>query len=148
MNSGICIWRNYYSIHIRNILTSNSKYFNNTEIEIVNHHKDVEGDLITKEEKQTKQCADHFKGLLNRPPPATHPEIPPTERIRLPANGKQSFNVSRNTECDQANEHQPRRQQSQKEFPAEALKTNPETVADMLTTLLQKVWKEGKVPTD
>ncbi|VDQ06757.1 unnamed protein product [Trichobilharzia regenti] len=30
----------------------------------------------------------------------------------------------------------------------EALKADPETTADMLTPLLQKVWKEGKVPTE
>ncbi|CAH8834294.1 unnamed protein product [Trichobilharzia szidati] len=33
-------------------------------------------------------------------------------------------------------------------IPPEALKADPETTADMLTPLLQKIWKEGKVPTD
>ncbi|VDQ11980.1 unnamed protein product [Trichobilharzia regenti] len=31
-------------------------------------------------------------------------------------------------------------------IPAEALKVDPETTADLMTPLLEKVWKEGKVP--
>ncbi|VDQ11214.1 unnamed protein product [Trichobilharzia regenti] len=34
------------------------------------------------------------------------------------------------------------------EIPAEALKMDPWTTADLMTPLLQKVWKEGKVPED
>ena len=45
--------------------------------------KDSQGNPITKEERQIKQWADHFKGLLNRPPPATRPEIPTTARTQL-----------------------------------------------------------------
>ena len=33
-------------------------------------------------------------------------------------------------------------------IPAEALKMDPETSADLMTPLLEKVWEEGKVPTD
>ncbi|CAH8483809.1 unnamed protein product [Heterobilharzia americana] len=44
--------------------------------------KDEEGNLITKEEKQRKRWADHFKKLLNRPPPALRPEIPPATQPR------------------------------------------------------------------
>ena len=40
--------------------------------------KDDQGKLITKGERQIKRWADHFNGLLNRPPPATHSEISKT----------------------------------------------------------------------
>ncbi|VDQ12742.1 unnamed protein product [Trichobilharzia regenti] len=47
--------------------------------------KPIKGNPITKEERQIKQWANHLKGLLNRPPPATdhRPEIPTTARKQL-----------------------------------------------------------------
>ncbi|VDP95992.1 unnamed protein product [Trichobilharzia regenti] len=45
--------------------------------------KDTQGNQISTEERQIKRWADHFKGLLNRPPPATCPEISTTERTQL-----------------------------------------------------------------
>nr|CAH8838906.1 unnamed protein product [Trichobilharzia regenti] len=91
--------------------------------------KDSQGNPITKEEKQIKQWVDHFKGLLNRPSPATRPEIPTTARTQL-----------------QVDTNPPTRAEVLNAI--KLLKADPETTTDMLTPLLQKVWKEGKVPTD
>ncbi|VDP96346.1 unnamed protein product [Trichobilharzia regenti] len=68
--------------------------------------KTVRENLITKEKKQIRHWADHFKGLLNQPSPATRPEIPPPSpaRTELPACGHQSSNESSNPKCDQATE--------------------------------------------
>ncbi|VDP99697.1 unnamed protein product [Trichobilharzia regenti] len=70
--------------------------------------KDAQGNLISKEKKQIKQWADHFRGLLNRPPPAACPEIPPppTARTEVPASGHKSSNKGRNPGCDKATETQ------------------------------------------
>nr|CAH8833194.1 unnamed protein product [Trichobilharzia regenti] len=103
--------------------------------------KDSQGKPITKEEKQIKQWADHFKGLLKRPSPATRPEIPTTARTQLqvdtnPPTRAEVLNAIKLLKAGPDG------------IPAEALKADTETTADMLTPLLQKVWKEGKVPTD
>nr|CAH8843517.1 unnamed protein product [Trichobilharzia regenti] len=107
--------------------------------------KDSQGNPITKEEKQIKQWADHFKGLLNRPSPATRPEIPTTARTQLqvdtnPPTRAEVLNAIKLLKAGKA--------AGPDGIPPEALKADPETTADMLTPLLQKVWKEGKVPTD
>nr|CAH8820001.1 unnamed protein product [Trichobilharzia regenti] len=41
--------------------------------------KDDNGKSITKEVEQRRHWAEHFKRLLNRPPPTTRPTIPTTE---------------------------------------------------------------------
>uniref|UniRef100_A0AA85ILE8 Reverse transcriptase domain-containing protein n=1 Tax=Trichobilharzia regenti TaxID=157069 RepID=A0AA85ILE8_TRIRE len=107
--------------------------------------KDSQGNPITKEEKQIKQWADHFKGLLNRPSPATRPEIPTTARTQLqvdtnPPTRAEVLNAIKLLKAGKT--------AGPDGIPPEALKADPETTADMLTPLLQKVWKEGKVPTD
>ncbi|CAH8618781.1 unnamed protein product [Heterobilharzia americana] len=106
--------------------------------------EDSEGNLvITREEKQSKRWADHFKKLSSRPPPppATRPEIPPAAQPR---------NTSRLTKVKVLNSIKSlkaRKAVGPDGIPPEALKTDAETSAvDMLTPLLQKVWKEGKVP--
>uniref|UniRef100_A0AA85JAK3 Uncharacterized protein n=1 Tax=Trichobilharzia regenti TaxID=157069 RepID=A0AA85JAK3_TRIRE len=45
--------------------------------------KDSQGNPITKEDRPVEHWAGHFIGLLNRPPPATHPEIQTTARTKL-----------------------------------------------------------------
>ncbi|CAH8868299.1 unnamed protein product [Trichobilharzia szidati] len=47
--------------------------------------KDDNGKSLTKELEQRKHWAEHFKRLLNRPPPTTRPTIPKTE-TELPVN--------------------------------------------------------------
>ncbi|CAH8546378.1 unnamed protein product [Heterobilharzia americana] len=104
--------------------------------------KDEEGNLITKEEKQRKRWADHFKKLLNRPPPALRPEIPPAAaelQVNInPPTKMEVLNAIKLLKCGKA--------AGPDGIPSEALRTDAETTADMLTPLLQKVWKEEKVP--
>ncbi|CAH8556828.1 unnamed protein product [Heterobilharzia americana] len=104
--------------------------------------KDEEGNLITKEEKQRKQWADHFKKLLNRPPPTLRPEIPPAAaelQVNInPPTKMEVLNAIKLLKCGKA--------AGPDGIPPEALRTDAETTAYMLTPLLQKVWKEEKVP--
>ncbi|CAH8447126.1 unnamed protein product [Heterobilharzia americana] len=102
--------------------------------------EDSGGNLVTKEEKQRKRWADHFKKLLSRPPPTTRPEIPPAT-VELPVN------TSPPTKAEVLNALKlPKFGEvaGPDGIPPEALKTDAETSADMLTPLLQKVWKKGR----
>uniref|UniRef100_A0AA85J9N5 Uncharacterized protein n=1 Tax=Trichobilharzia regenti TaxID=157069 RepID=A0AA85J9N5_TRIRE len=106
--------------------------------------KDDNGKSITKEVEQRKHWAEHFKRLLNRPPPTTRPTIPTTE-AELPVNidpptKSEVLNAIKMLKTGKA--------AGPDGIPAEALKMDPETTADLMTPLLEKVWKEGKVPED
>jgi hypothetical protein len=104
--------------------------------------KDRTGKQLSKEPDQRKRWAEHFKELLNRPPPATKPVIPPaasnlnvnleppsrkeiTAAVKLLKNGKAAGPDG---------------------IPPEALKVDINTSTDMLCPLLQRIWKEGHVP--
>ncbi|CAH8535286.1 unnamed protein product [Heterobilharzia americana] len=91
--------------------------------------KDEEGNLITKEEKQRKRWADHFKKLLNRPPPALRPEIPPAAaelQVNInPPTKMEVLNAIKLLKCGKA--------AGPDGIPPEALRTDAETTADMLT---------------
>nr|CAH8863171.1 unnamed protein product [Trichobilharzia regenti] len=109
------------------------------------HIKNRQGNPITKEERQIKESADHVKVLLNRPPPATRPEIPTTARTQLQVNTNpptraEVLNAIKTLKAGKT--------AGPDGIPLEAIKEDLETTEDMLTPLLQKVWKEGKVPTD
>ena len=46
-----------------------------------NHQiKGLNGRLLTTTEDQNKRCVEHFKQLLNRPPPANPPTLPPSDQ--------------------------------------------------------------------
>jgi len=46
-----------------------------------NHQiKDLNGRLLTSTEDQNKRWVEHFKQLLNRPPPANPPTLPPSDQ--------------------------------------------------------------------
>ncbi|CAH8555259.1 unnamed protein product [Heterobilharzia americana] len=85
--------------------------------------KDDEGNLITKEKKQRKRWADHFKKPFNHPPQHHHLQL----IIKLLKTGKAAGPDG---------------------IPPQALRTDAEKTADMLTPLLQTVWKgrEGTCP--
>ncbi|CAH8619556.1 unnamed protein product, partial [Heterobilharzia americana] len=95
----------------------------------MNPIKDEERNLITKEEKQRKQWADHFKMLLNRPPPALRPEIPPVAaelHVNInPPTKVEVLNAIKLLKCGKA--------AGPDGIPPEALRTDAETTADMLT---------------
>ncbi|VDQ02735.1 unnamed protein product [Trichobilharzia regenti] len=81
---------------------------------------------------------------MNRPSPATRPEIPTTARTQLqvdtnPPTTAEVLNAIKLLKAGKA---------AGPDGINEVLKANPEMRADMLTPLLRKVWKEGKVSTN
>ncbi|VDQ17253.1 unnamed protein product, partial [Trichobilharzia regenti] len=100
--------------------------------------KDDNGKSITKEVEQIKHWAEHIKRLLNRPPPTTRSTIPTTE-AELPVNidppTKSEFlNAIKILKAGKA--------AGPDGISAEALKMDTETTVDLMTPLLEKVWKE------
>ena len=106
--------------------------------------KDKQGQTITDTDQQLERWAEHFEELLNRPAPQNPPNIaeadndieiccdPPTKdeiirAIKRMKNGKAAGPDG---------------------IPAEALKTDVETTADLLLPLFEKIWEQEKVPTD
>nr|CAH8838004.1 unnamed protein product [Trichobilharzia regenti] len=106
--------------------------------------KDDNGKSITKEVEQRKHWVEHFKRLLNRPPPTTRPAIPTTE-AELPVN---TDPPTKSEVLNAIKMLKTGKTPGPDGIPAEALKIDPETTADLMTPLLEKVWKEGKVPED
>ena len=106
--------------------------------------KDESGKPIAKEIDQRKRWADHFKELLNRPPPTTTPEIPPAE---------EQLNVNLNPPSKQEIINALKSLKNGKSagpdgIPPEALKTDMKTTADMLYPLLLKIWTKKEIPND
>ncbi|CAH8858518.1 unnamed protein product [Trichobilharzia szidati] len=102
------------------------------------------GRPITKEAEQRKHWDEHFKRLLNRLPPTTRPIIPTVE-AELPVD----INPPTKTEILKAIKMLKTGKAAGPDgIPAEALKMNPETSADLMTPLLEKVRREGKAPED
>ncbi|VDQ00253.1 unnamed protein product [Trichobilharzia regenti] len=103
-----------------------------------------DGKSISKEVEQRRHWAEHFKRLLNRPPPTMRPTIP-TKEAELPVNidpptKSEVLNAIKMPETGKAARPDG--------IPAEALKMDPEITADLMTPLQEKVWKVGKVPED
>ena len=106
--------------------------------------KDDNGKVITREVDQRKHWAEHFKQLLNRPPPTTRPTIPqPEAELPVDASPPTKAEVLKAIMTLKSG-----KAAGPDGIPAEALKMDPETTANLMTPLLQKVWEEGKVPAD
>ena len=106
--------------------------------------RDNDGKIITSDVGQRDRWAQHFKDVLNRPPPSSPPDIPLeidtldvntgpptkaeiTKAIKSIKNGKAAGPDG---------------------IPPEALKADPTVSAEMLQPLLQKIWEEELVPND
>ena len=106
--------------------------------------KDDNGKVVTREVDQRKHWAEHFKQLLNRPPPTTRPTIPqPEAELPVDASPPTKAEVLKAIMTLKSG-----KAAGPDGIPAEALKMDPETTANLMTPLLQKVWEEGKVPAD
>ena len=106
--------------------------------------KDKEGNHINKEKDQRQRWTEHFKELLNRPPPLVRPDIPPADSLL-----KVNTNPPTKGEVLKALKNMKNGKAAGPDgIPPEALKTDPSTTANMLLPLLQKIWREGKVPID
>ena len=106
--------------------------------------KDKQGQTITDSEQQLERWAEHFEELLNRPAPENPPNIaeadtnieincdPPTRDEIICAIKKMKNSKAAGPDG----------------IPAEALKTDVETTADMLLPLFAKIWEQEEIPTD
>lgn len=106
--------------------------------------KDKQGSIIMGKEEQLNRWAEHFEELLNRPSPPNLPDIQPAE-VDL-----------------QINWDRPRKEEIKKailllkngkaagpdSIPAEALKADPDAMAETLYPLFGKIWEEEEIPTD
>ncbi|XP_073695611.1 uncharacterized protein [Garra rufa] len=106
--------------------------------------KDKEGRAIAGVEQQINRWSEHFEELLNRPVPSNTPDINPANED-LPIN------------CEK-----PTREEIRKaitllkngkaagpdNIPAEVLKVDQDTVAEMLYPLFEKIWEEEEIPND
>ena len=106
--------------------------------------RDKGGKILTKKEDQLKRWAEHFEELLNRPAPGAIADIPPAENQLL-------------VNCNTSTEEEVRRAihtlkngkaAGPDDVPAEALKAAPYTSAAMVWKIIQRIWKQEKVPQD
>ena len=106
--------------------------------------KDKQGHNITDSEQLLERWAEHFEELLNRPAPENPPDIAEAE-------------IDIDIDCDpRTREEIIRAIKKMKNgkaagpdgIPAEALKADVETTADMLLPLFVKIWEQEETPTD
>ncbi len=104
--------------------------------------KSKEGDTLTSIEQQLTRWVEHFKTLLNRPPPTSAANIPPAEE---PLN----INCNRPTRSEiksaikqMSNNKAP----GPDTIPAEALKGDIDTSTEMLYNLIGQIWEKEEVP--
>ena len=106
--------------------------------------RDKGGKILTKKEEQLKRWAEDFEELLNRPAPSAIADIPPSEKKTL-------------INCNTPTEEEVRRAShtlkngkaaGPDDIPAEALKAAPYTSAAMVWKIIERIWKERKVPQD
>ena len=92
--------------------------------------------------KQLGRWAEYFEELLNRPAPANTPDIPAAEED-LPIDcGKPTREEIRKAIKQLKND----KAAGIDEIPAEALKVDPEMLAEMLYGLFDKIWEEEEIP--
>ena len=106
--------------------------------------KDKEGKIVTTEEGERKRWVEHFKEVLNRPPPETLPNILPAEDMldveTGPPTKAEVIKAIKKLKSGQA--------AGPDGIPPEALKGDSTTSAEMLLPLLEKIWKDENVPKD
>ena len=104
--------------------------------------KDKEGKPIIGEEGQKKRWMEHFEELLNRPAPQDPPHIQQADRD-LPID----LSAPRREEIRKAiKKLRNGKATGPDSIPAEALKTDAETMGEMLHPLFKKMWEEENIP--
>ena len=106
--------------------------------------KDKQGNVIGGTEQQLSRWAEHFEDLLNRPTPPSPPEIAPAEvdldiSCEKPSREEIKEAINKMKKCKAAGPDT---------IPAEALKVDVETTADLLYPLFKKIWEEEEIPMD
>ena len=106
--------------------------------------KDKQGQNITDSEQLYERWAEHFEELLNRPVPENPPYIAEAE-------------IDIDIDCDPPTREEIIRAITKMKngkaagpdgIPAEALKADVKTTADMLLPLFVKIWEQEETPTD
>ena len=106
--------------------------------------KDKNGSVMMGADKQLSRWAEHCEEFLTRPAPANAPDIPAAEED-LPIDcGKSTRKEIRKAIKQQKNG----KTAGTGEFPAEALKVDPEMLAEMLYRLFEKIWEEKEIPSE
>ena len=106
--------------------------------------KDKSGELLTDQEEQRKRWAEHFKELLNRPPPSEMPHMQPADT---------PLQVSENKPNEAEIKRAIRQLKNGKAagpdgIPSEAIKADINTSTKMLYELFGKIWETNEIPDD
>jgi len=97
--------------------------------------RDKHGNSLTTTEDQLKRWMEHFKDLLNRPPPESPPDIPPAD-TDLPINCKKPSKAEIMKAIATLKNG---KAAGPDDIPAVAIKADPETAVNMLHDLLTKI---------
>ena len=100
--------------------------------------KDKNGNVLMGADKQLSRWAEHFEELLNRPAPANTPDIPAAEEYLPIGCGKPTKEEIRKA----IKQLKKGKAVGTDEIPAEALKVDPEMLAELLYGLFEKIWEE------
>ena len=102
--------------------------------------RDKSGELLTDQEEQRKRWAQHFRELLNRPPPSEMPEIQPAD-TPLQVNE----NRPSEAEIERAIRHVKNGKAAGPDgIPPEAIKADLNTSTKMLHELFGKIWEKNE----
>ncbi|XP_052284462.1 uncharacterized protein LOC127880951 [Dreissena polymorpha] len=105
--------------------------------------KDKNGRVITSDEAQKRRWVEHFREILNRPPPEAVPVIPPAEEpLNINTNPPTKAEIIKAIKMLKHG-----KAAGPDGFTPEALKTNA-TAAEILHPLLVKIWEQKQVPAD
>ncbi|KAL9971331.1 hypothetical protein ACROYT_G023842 [Oculina patagonica] len=106
--------------------------------------KDVQGRLLTTERDQEVRWAEHFKDVLNRPPPTVEADIQEAETdldVNIdPPNTQEIIAAIKTLKNNKA--------PGRDKLNAELFKADPELSARILQPLFTAVWEQEKVPDD
>ena len=107
--------------------------------------KNKDGVIIHEERKQRARWVEHFRDILNRPPP--------TEMPNITATGERLLNVTVNpppkAEIGRALKQLKNGKAAGPDgIPPEALKVDPKTTTAMLHPFFLQIWETERVPTE
>lgn len=105
---------------------------------------DKNGQLLSTPEDQLNRWVEHFKEVLNRPPPAEKPHIPMAQtqlKIKCDRPTKTEIKAA-------IKQLKPGKAAGPDNIPPEALKADVNTSTDMLYSLFGRIWEDEKTPTE
>ncbi len=106
--------------------------------------KNTKGEVLSTKEEQLQRWAEHFKNLLNQPPPTNRAVIPPaTEELPINCNRPSKAEITKAIKGLKSN-----KAPGPDNIPAEALKADTVTSTNMLHELIGKIWEQEQIPSD